>query len=98
VTDLVAHLLANRQRIPNRTIIACLALAQLAPKPTERISAERLMEALEISNQPYLSKLLGEMLRFDLVEYEAGGPYHPGYLFFRVGPRSLQIKPTAIKP
>jgi len=89
--DLVAHLLAHRQRIPNRTIIACLALAQLAPKPTERISAERLMEALEISNQPYLSKLLGEMLCFDLVEYERGDRAEPGYLFFRVGPLDREV-------
>jgi DNA-binding IscR family transcriptional regulator len=89
--DLVAHLLAHRQRIPNRTIIACLALAQLAPKPTERVSAERLMEALEISNQPYLSKLLGEMLRFDLVEYERGDRAEPGYLFFRVGPLDREV-------
>jgi DNA-binding IscR family transcriptional regulator len=88
--NLVAHLLANRQRIPNRTIIACLALAQLAPKPTERVSAERLMEALEISHQAYLSKLLGEMLRFDLVQYEAGDRAEPGYLFWRVGPGEAQ--------
>jgi hypothetical protein len=98
VSELVAYLLANRQRIPNRTIIAFLVLAQLAPKPTERISAERLIEALEISNHSYLSKLLGEMLRFDLVDYEAGDRAEPGYRFFRVGPRSLQTKPTAIKP
>jgi len=89
--DLVAHLLAHRQRIPNRAIIACLTLAQLAPKPTERVSAERLMEALEISNQPYLSKLLGEMLRFDLVEYERGDRAEPGYLFFRVGPLNREV-------
>ena len=84
--ELVAHLLAHRQRIPNRAIIACLALAQLAPKPTERFTAERLMDALEISNQPYLSKLLGELQRYDLVEYERGDRAEPGYLFFRVGP------------
>lgn len=88
--SLVAHLLANRQRIPNRTIIACLALARLAPKPTERISAKRLMEALEISHQSYLSKLLGEMLRFGLVQYEAGDQAEPGYLFLRVGPGEVQ--------
>jgi DNA-binding IscR family transcriptional regulator len=90
--DLVAHLLAHRQRIPNRTIIACLALAQLAPKPTERVSAERLMEALEISNQPYLSKLLGEMHHFDLVEYERGDRAEPGYLFFRVGHLDREVR------
>jgi DNA-binding IscR family transcriptional regulator len=88
--EIVAHLLAHRQQIPNRTIVACLALAHLAPKPTERFSAERLMEVLEISNQPYLSKLLGELLRFDLVEYEAGDRAEPGYLFFRVGPKGVK--------
>ena len=84
--ELVAHLLAHRQRIPNRAIIACLALAQLAPKPTKRFTAERLMEVLEISNQPYLSHLLRELQRYDLVEYESGDRAEPGYLFFRVGP------------
>jgi DNA-binding IscR family transcriptional regulator len=86
VGELVAHLLAHRQRIPNRAIIACLALAQLAPKPTKRFTAERLMEVLEISNQPYLSHLLRELQRYDLVEYESGDRAEPGYLFFRVGP------------
>jgi len=90
--ELVAHLLAHRQRIPNRAIIACLALAQLAPKPTERFTAERLMDALEISNQPYLSKLLGELHRFDLVEYESGDRAEPGYLFFRVGPLRREVR------
>ncbi len=85
--DLVAHLLAHRQRIPNRAIIACLALAQLAPKPTERVTAKRLMDALKISDQPYLSHLLIELKRHDLVEYERGHRAEPGYLFFRVGPR-----------
>ncbi len=98
MTELVAHLLANRHRIPNRAIIHCLALARLAPKPTQRISAERLMEELQISHQAYLSKELTQLRRHDLVEYEAGDRFEPGYLFFRVGPRSLQTKPTAIKP
>ncbi len=90
--ELVAHLLAHRQRIPNRAIIACLALAQLAPKPTERFTAERLMEVLEISNQPYLSNLLGELQRCDLVEYESGDRAEPGYLFFRVGPLRREVR------
>jgi DNA-binding IscR family transcriptional regulator len=90
--ELVAHLLAHRQRIPNRAIIACLALAQLAPKPTERFTAERLMEVLEISNQPYLSHLLRELKRHDLVEYERGDCAEPGYLFFRVGPLRREVR------
>ena len=87
MTELVAYLLSIHDRLPNRAFIACLALAQLAPKPTERFTAERLMDALEISHQSYLSKLLGELHRFDLVEYERGDRAEPGYLFFRVGPR-----------
>ena len=71
------------------------ALAQLAPKPTERISTERLKEVLGVSHGSYVSNLLKELRKHDLIVYEKG---HPGYRFFRVGPRSLQTKPTAIKP
>ena len=89
--ELVAHLLAHRQRIPNRAIIACLALAQLAPKPTERFTAERLMEVLEAGHQSYVSQLLKMLQKHDLIDYEVGGPYHPGYLFFRVGPLDREV-------
>jgi hypothetical protein len=95
---LVRHLLSIHDRLPNRAFIACLALAQLAPKPTEQISSDRLKEVLRVSHQSYVSRLLKELRKHDLIDYEVGVPYHPGYLFFRVGPRSLQIKPTAIKP
>jgi hypothetical protein len=95
---LVRHLLSIRGRLPNRAFIACLALAQLNPKPTERISPQALMEAFGCSNQPYVSHLLKELLKHDLVEYEAGVCRDPGYRFFRVGPRPLSTKPTAIKP
>ena len=98
MTELVAYLLSIHDRLPNRAFIACLALAQLAPKPTERISTERLKEVLGVSHKAYVSNLLKELRKHDLIDYEVGGPYHPGYLFFRVGPRSLQTKPTAIKP
>jgi hypothetical protein len=98
---LVRHLLSIRGRLPNCAFIACLALAQLNPKPTERISPQALMEAwrdLGCSNQPYVSYLLKELRKHDLVEYEAGTVGDPGYLFWRVGPRPLSTKPTAIKP
>ena len=95
MTELVAYLLSIHDRLPNRAFIACLALAQLAPKPTERISTERLKEVLGVSHQSYVSNLLKELRKHDLIVYEKG---HPGYRFFRVGPRSLQTKPTAIKP
>jgi hypothetical protein len=98
VTELVAHLLSIRGRLPNRAFIACLALAQLNPKPTERISPQALMEAFGCSGQSYVSNLLKQLRKHNLVEYEAGTVGDPGYRFFRVGPRSLQTKPTAIKP
>ncbi len=98
MTELVAYLLSIHDRLPNRAFIACLPLAQLAPKPTERISTERLKEVLGVSHGSYVSNLLKELRKHDLVDYEAGDCAEPGYLFFRVGPRSLQTKPTAIKP
>ena len=98
MTELVAYLLSIHDRLPNRAFIACLALAQLALKPTEQISSDRLKEVFGASHQSYVSHLLKELRKHDLVDYEVGGPYHPGYRFFRVGPRSLQTKPTAIKP
>ena len=52
------------------------ALAQLAPKPTERISTERLKEVLGVSHQSYVSNLLKELRKHDLIDYEVGGPYH----------------------
>jgi hypothetical protein len=87
MTELVAYLLAHRHQIPNRVIITCLELAQLNPKPTEgRISVERLMEVLGACNQSHVSKMLGQLRRLDLVDYEAGTIGDPGYLFWRVGP------------
>jgi hypothetical protein len=87
MNELVRHLLARKHEIPNRVIIACLAIAQLGPKPSERVATETLMQVLGVSYQPYASKLLSELKRYDLVEYEAGNCAEPGYRFFRVGPR-----------
>lgn len=85
--DLVAHLLSIRHRLPNRELVACLALAQLKPTPRQRLRPQVLMDALNISHQSYLSKILTALARHDLVEYEAGSIGDPGYLFWRVGPR-----------
>lgn len=84
---LVAHLLSLRHQIPNREIIACLAIAQLRPTPRQRIHPNVLMKALNISQQTYLSKIITALARHGLVEYEAGTIGDPGYLFWRVGPR-----------
>lgn len=84
---LVTHLLTRRHEIPNREIIACLAIAMLRPPLGQRLHPQVLMEALQISNQTYLSHLLRALVRHDLVEYEAGTAGDPGYLFWRVGPR-----------
>ena len=84
---LVAHLLSLRHQVPNREIIACLALAQLRPTPRQRIHPNVLMKALNASHRSYLSHLLTALARHDLVEYEAGTNGDPGYLFWRVGPK-----------
>jgi DNA-binding IscR family transcriptional regulator len=84
---LVTHLLSIRHRLPNRAFVACLAIAQLKPTPRRRLHPQVLMDALRIASQPYLSKLIGELVKADLVEYEAGTCGDPGYLFWRVGPR-----------
>jgi DNA-binding IscR family transcriptional regulator len=85
---LVTHLLSIRHRLPNRELVACLALAQLKPTPRQRLHPQALMDALNISHQSYLSKILTALARHDLVEYEAGTVGDPGYLFWRVGPRA----------
>jgi len=88
IDRLVTHLLSIRHRLPNRELVACLALAQLKPTPCQRLHPQALMDALNISHQSYLSKILTALARHDLVEYEAGTAGDPGYLFWRVGPRA----------
>jgi hypothetical protein len=98
MTELVAYLLAHRHKMPNRAVIACLVLAQLAPKPTERIKVEQLMELLGVTRQSYVSSILKELRNHDLVDYEAGVRGDPGFLFFRVGPPPSQLKQQEAQP
>ncbi len=86
MAELVPYLLAHRHRLPNRTIIHCLGLAQLAPRPDQRLSWRDLAQVLDISHQSYISKALGQLEHYGLVQYEAGTVAEPGYLFFRIGP------------
>jgi hypothetical protein len=85
MSDLVAYLLAHRQYIPNRALIACLALAQMAPDPAERIHWRRLAEVLCVNRRNHLGQLLPELRRLGLLEYEVS---REGYLLKRIGPRS----------
>ena len=81
---LLAHLLRQRQWIPNRAFIACLALAQLNPDPTVRVRHQQLQETLHLGHGS-VRKVLLELRRLGLLEYEASP--RGGYLIKRVGPR-----------
>lgn len=86
MTELIDHLLAERHRIQNQTIIDCLALARLAPSPEHRISATQLMEALNATSQQCLTNRLARLRRYELLDYKSGHNGAPGYLITRVGP------------
>lgn len=86
----VDHLLAHKDRIPNRAFIACLALMRLKPQPTQRVQVDTVKEAFGCTSRANASQLLAELRRHDLVEYESGVSHQPGYLFLRVGPREAQ--------
>lgn len=85
-SDLVAYLLDNRHRLPDRAILNCLALARMKPPPGRRILAEELMGVLGHSQRNGISGLLLELKRCGLVEFEPGWKGTPGYLIQRVGP------------
>lgn len=86
MTDLIAYLLANRHRIPNRYIIYCLVLAQLNPDPRRRVPVAELMDVLGTCNRPYLSKILNDLARLGLLEFSGGTIGDPGYFITRIGP------------
>jgi hypothetical protein len=85
-TALVTWLRVNRTRMKSRHFWSCLALARLNPKPTRRFTADELMGVLQCRKRSYVSHVLSELRRVGLVDYEAGTPGDPGYLFWRVGP------------
>ena len=90
MSDLVRHLLQHRFRYGNTVILDCLALADLVSRhdPWQRFQVVELSELLGVSNgaPSYLSYRLRQLVRAGLLEYQAGVPYDPGYLFLRVGP------------
>jgi hypothetical protein len=92
-TALIAHLLANRHRIPNRAIINCLALARLNPGPADRVMVQQLMLIFQHGNRGGVSAILQELKRCGLVDFEPGTSGTPGYLIFRVGPKEEKKHP-----
>lgn len=86
-TALVTYLLDNRYRIPNRTIINCLALARLNPTPLRRVTVEELIPLFQHSKRGGISCLMLELKICGLVDFEKGVRGNPGYLIFRVGPK-----------
>ncbi len=95
LTPLVHHLLSRRHQLPQRAIISCLALAQLNPQPTRRVPTAELMQVLDVLRHSHLSKLLRELRKVDLVDYESGTIDDPGYLFWRVGPAQVRLEVEA---
>ncbi len=83
---LVSYLLATRHQIPDKIFIACLALAKLNPKPTQRFTSESLVDVLQVNSASYVRVILNDMRRRGLVHYDKGSCVNPGYLFYRVGP------------
>ena len=86
MTDLLNHLLDGRHRLPNQTIIDCLALARLQPSPDERFTWQVLAAVLCTTQQPALSHKLHNLKRAGLLDFESGDRGDPGYSILRVGP------------
>jgi hypothetical protein len=87
---LVSYLLANRHRITNRSIINCLALAQLNPTPHRRVTAKELIPIFQNNTQGGIRFLMNELRHFGLVDFESGRRGTPGYLIWRVGPEECR--------
>lgn len=87
MSDLLSRLLAQRHRIPESTIVDCMALAQLVERlPRQRLHRAMLMRQLGCGAKITLDRKLRRLRHCDLIEYEAGCRDDPGYLFWRVGP------------
>ena len=86
LTAAVDYVLANRYRMGNRVAIAFLALVRERPSPKRRVQWDRLGMLFGASHRSYVSALLREMKRLDLIEYDPGVINDTGYLFHRVGP------------
>lgn len=88
MSDLLQYLLQHRFRYSSSTIIDVLSLADLLRrvKPWQRIQVEEMCELLGVTSASYISHRLKRLERAGLLEYQAGVPHDPGYLFLRVGP------------
>lgn len=88
IAALTAHLLANRHRIPARTIVDCLSLAHFNPSPEQRFTVPELFKPLHASDRSNVAEKLSQLSRHGLIRYESGKPNAPGYRFLRIGPDS----------
>lgn len=88
--DLLAYLLQHRFRYSSSTIIDVLSLADLLHRvdPWQRIQVGEVCELLGVTSTSYVSHRLKRLERAGLLEYQAGVPHDPGYLFLRVGPEA----------
>ncbi len=93
-TALVTYLLANRHRLQNRVIIACLALNRLNPQPSRRVTFEELMEVWQVSTRSNVVTLVSALRKADLIAYDRGATGHTGYRFWRVGPERRTLRET----
>lgn len=85
--DLVAYLLDNQHRLSNSAIIDTLNIARLQPSQFNRITAEVLVRQLQCGTANGMCMKLSRLKALDLIDYERGDRWEPGYAFFRVGPR-----------
>lgn len=93
--SLLSQLLAERHRIPESTIVDCLALAQLVDRrPRQRLHRAMLMRQLGCLEKKTLDRKLRRLRLCDLIEYEAGCRDDPGYWFLRIGPPA-KLRPEA---
>lgn len=86
--DLLPYLLANRHRLTGDTIADCLDLALMLNEspPGRPILWQTLADRWSCRSAPHVTQRLRRLRKADLVDYEPGCPYHPGYQFHRIGP------------
>lgn len=85
--DLVNHLLDNQHRIPNAAIIDTLNIARLNPSQFKPIATEAMVSQLQCSTANGMSMKLSRLKELDLIDYERGNRWEPGYTIFRIGPK-----------
>lgn len=87
ITTLLQYLLANRHTLTGDTIADCLDLAIMVENaPGQRFQWKFLAQRWGTSHYPQTWARLKRLQKAGLLDYEAGVPSEPGYLFHRVGP------------